>query len=56
MRFWQAAFAVLAALLIWVLFAYNRGTAVTAPPVNTPMEDTAHYLTKDGEIIHHADR
>ena len=56
MRFWQAAFALLAAVLIWALFAYNHDKAVYEEyPVNTPLEDTAHYLTKDGEVVHHAD-
>jgi len=55
-KLYQAAFALLAALLIWALFAYNYDKEVyITQPVNTPLEDTAHYLTKDGEVIHHAD-
>lgn len=56
MRFYQAAFALLAAVLIWALFAYNYDKEVyITQHVNTPLEDTAHYLTREGEVIHHVD-
>ena len=45
------AFSLVAYVAALVMAVTDAPVAVS-PPFNTPLEDTAHYLTEEGEIVY----